>query len=255
MNIRDQALIVAALVLLSALAWAGTVHQAGSMGMGMITCSMTMGMPLSMSNAMLYLALWGVMMVAMMFPSVAPMVVLFSTVSRKKREQEATFAPTWVFAAGYGTLWTLTGVAAYAGDLAIQSLPDSFPSLRTYGTVMGGATLIAAGLYQFTPLKYLCLTQCRSPMGFLLNSWRDGYLGAFRMGFHHGAYCLGCCWSLMAVFFVVGTMNLVWMGILTLVIFMEKIIPRGVAMGKGVGLGLIGLGLLLALYPSALTNG
>lgn len=254
MNTRDKVLIVTALVLLSGLAWAGTVYQAGSMGIGMITCSMTMGMPFSVSNAMLYLVLWGVMMAAMMFPSVVPMAVLFSTVSRKKREQRTPFVPTWIFVAGYGVLWTLAGGIAYAGDLAIQSLPDSFPVLRTYGTVIGGATLVTAGLYQLTPFKYLCLTHCRSPIGFLLNSWRDGYGGAFRMGFYHGAYCLGCCWSLMAVLFVVGTMNLVWMGVLTLVIFTEKIVPHGMAMGKGVGVGLIGLGLLMVLYPKALIN-
>jgi len=249
MSTRDKALIVTALVLLSALAWAGTVYQAGGMGMGMITSSMTMGMPFSAYNTMLYLALWGVMMIAMMFPSVAPMALLFSTISRKKREQRTPFAPTWVFVTGYVVLWTLTGGVAYAGDLIIQSLPGSFPALRAYGHIIGGATLVVAGLYQLTPLKYLCLTHCRSPLGFLLNSWRDGYNGAFRMGLYHGAYCLGCCWSLMAVLFVVGTMNLVWMGVLTLVIFVEKTVPQGVIMGKGVGIGLIGLGLLLASIP------
>ncbi len=254
MNTRDKAFIVTALLFLSALAWAGTVYQAGSMGMGVMTPSMTMGLPFSMFNAMLYLVLWGVMMVAMMLPSVTPMVMLFSTVSRKKQEQKAAFVPTWIFVAGYGVLWTLAGGVAYTGDLAIQSLPDSFPLLRIYGNVIGGATLVVAGLYQLTPLKYLCLIHCRSPIGFLLNSWQEGYRGAFRMGFHHGAYCLGCCWSLMAVLFVVGTMNLVWMGILTLVIFIEKIVPYGIAMGKGTGVGLIGLGIWLALFPRALTG-
>jgi len=253
-HLRDKILITTALMLLSVLAWAATVYQAGSMGLGFVTCSMTMEMPFSLSNAALYLALWGVMMVAMMFPSVAPMVVLFSTIARNKRAQGAVFAPAWLFVTGYVVLWTLAGGVAYAGDLAIQSLPHRFPQLRTYGAAIGGSTLIIAGLYQLTPLKYLCLTQCRSPLGFLLSSWRDGYSGAFRMGVHHGAYCLGCCWSLMAVFFVVGTMNVIWMGILTLVIFLEKIIPHGETWGKGAGLALIGLGLLLALSPTIRTR-
>ena len=150
-----------------------------------------------------------------------------------------------MFVAGYLVLWTLAGGVGYTVDLAIQSLPEVFPALRTYGLVIGGLTLIAAGVYQLTPLKYLCLSQCRSPMGFLLTSWRDGALGAFRMGLHHGAYCLGCCWSLMAVLFVVGTMNLVWMGILSMVIFVEKIVPHGVEMGKATGLALIALGLVM----------
>ena len=255
MTLRDKTIIVTALVLLSVLAWIATVRQVGGMGLGLMTMSMTMGLPFSVSNAVLYIALWGVMMVAMMFPSVAPTVVLFATVTRQKQEQAAPFAPAWLFIAGYAVLWTLTGGVAYAGDIAIQSLPDTFLGLRTYGSAIGGLTLIIAGLYQLSPLKYVCLSKCRSPLGFLLNSWRDGYWGTFRMGLHHGTYCLGCCWSLMAVLFVVGTMNLVWMGVLTLIIFMEKILPYGVALGKGTGIGLIGLGLVLVVAPSTLAVG
>ena len=249
-ELKEHFLILIALVLLSGLAWAGTVYQAGSMGLGMITCSMTMGTPFSVGNALLYVLLWGVMMVAMMFPAIVPVVGLFSTIAGRKREQGVPFTPAWVFVAGYLVLWTLAGGVGYTVDLAIQSLPEVFPALRTYGLVIGGLTLIAAGVYQLTPLKYLCLSQCRSPMGFLLTSWRDGALGAFRMGLHHGAYCLGCCWSLMAVLFVVGTMNLAWMGILSMVIFVEKIVPRGVEMGKATGLALIALGLaMMGLEP------
>ena len=249
-ELKEHSLILIALVLLSSLAWTGTVYQAGSMGLGMITCSMTMGTPFSVGNALLYVLLWGVMMVAMMFPAIVPVVGLFSTIAGRKREQGVPFTPAWVFVAGYLVLWTLAGGVGYTVDLAIQSLPEVFPALRTYGLVIGGLTLIAAGVYQLTPLKYLCLSQCRSPMGFLLTSWRDGALGAFRMGLHHGAYCLGCCWSLMAVLFVVGTMNLVWMGILSMVIFVEKIVPHGVEMGKATGLALIALGLaMMGLEP------
>jgi len=249
-ELKEHFLILIALVLLSSLAWTGTVYQAGSMGLGMITCSMTMGTPFSVGNALLYVLLWGVMMVAMMFPAIVPVVGLFSTVAGRKREQGVPFTPAWVFVAGYLVLWTLAGGVGYTVDLAIQALPEVFPALRTYGLVIGGLTLIAAGVYQLTPLKYLCLSQCRSPMGFLLTSWRDGALGAFRMGLHHGAYCLGCYWSLMAVLFVVGTMNLVWMGILSMVIFVEKIVPHGVEMGKATGLALIALGLaMMGLEP------
>lgn len=242
---REHFLILSALVLLSGLAWAGTIYQAGSMGLGMVTCSMTMGTPFSISNGLLYVVLWGVMMMAMMLPAIAPVVGIFRTIARRKREQGLPFAPAWMFVAGYVILWTLTGSVAYAADLAIQSLPWTFPALRTYGHVIAGATIVAAGLYQLTPLKYLCLSQCRSPMGFLLTSWRDGTGGAFRMGFHHGVYCLGCCWSLMTVLFVVGTMNLVWMGILSIIIFIEKIVPHGVEMGKVTGLALIVFGLVM----------
>ncbi len=249
MRSRDSLIIVGALAAVSIVAWVITVREMGGPGLSLMTPSMTMGRSASVANAGVYILLWGVMMVAMMFPSVVPMVVLFSTISRRKREQAAPFVPAWIFVGGYTLVWTLTGGLAYAGDVAIQSLPSAFPSLRAYGMAFGGGLLIVAGLYQFTPLKYLCLTQCRSPLGFLLQHWQEGAWGALRMGFRHGAFCLGCCWSLMTVMFVVGTMNLVWMGILALVIFVEKVVPHGAVLGKGVGLALIGLGLLLVVYP------
>jgi predicted metal-binding membrane protein len=244
---REHLWVLAALVVLSALAWAGTVYQAGSMGLGIVTCSMTMGTPFSLSNAVLYVALWGVMMVAMMLPAMTPVVGLFQTIARNKREQGLPFTPAWIFVTGYVALWTFTGGVGYAADMAIQSFPEKFPTLRHYGAVFGGGALIGAGVYQLTPFKYLCLAQCRSPMGFLLTSWRDGALGAFRMGMHHGAYCLGCCWSLMVVLFVMGTMNLVWMGLLTIAIFVEKIVPHGVTMGKAIGVVLIFFGLVMTI--------
>lgn len=243
---RNKLLIFIALVLLSGLAWATTVYQADGMGWGMFTCSMTMGMPLSAGNALLYVTLWGVMMIAMMLPAMTPIVEIFQTMARRRQAQALPFTPVWVFMAGYLALWTLTGGVGYAADIAIQSLPSQFPALRTYGVVIGGVTLIAAGIYQLTPLKYLCLSQCRSPMGFLMSSWRDGQWGAFRMGVDHGLYCLGCCWSLMTVLFVVGSMNLVWMGILSAVIFTEKVVPHGVIIGKATGVALIVLGVALS---------
>jgi predicted metal-binding membrane protein len=248
---RNNFFIFIALVFLSALAWVMTVYQADGMGWGMFTCSMTMGTPFSVSNALLYIVLWGVMMIAMMLPAMTPIIEIFQTMAQRRQEQALPFTPAWVFVAGYVVLWTLTGGVGYAADLAIQSLPTQFPSLRTYGMVIGGVTLIAAGIYQLTPLKYLCLSQCRSPMGFLLSSWRDGHWGAFRMGVDHGVYCLGCCWSLMAVLFVVGSMNLVWMGILSAVIFFEKVVPQGVMIGKITGLALImlGIGLSVGVMP------
>jgi len=244
---RNNLLIFIALVLLSGLAWAMTVYRAGGMGWGMFTCSMTMGMPFSIGNALLYVMLWGVMMVAMMFPAMTPIVEIVQAVSRRRQEQSLPFTPAWVFVAGYLTVWTLTGGVGYAADLAIQSLPAQFPALRTYGTAIGGMTLIVAGIYQLTPLKYLCLSQCRSPLGFLLSSWRDGRWGAFRMGVDHGLYCFGCCWSLMTVLFVVGSMNLVWMGILSAVIFVEKVVPQGIVIGKLTGVALVVLGTALSV--------
>lgn len=122
--------------------------------------------------------------------------------------------------------------------------------MHKYGSLIGGAVLIAAGLYQLTPLKNVCLKHCRSPLHFIMHRWREGYLGALIMGMDHGAYCLGCCWGLMLVLFVVGIMNIAWMGILTLVIFVEKISKHGVVISKVVGGLLILLGLVMAIRPA-----
>ncbi len=244
---REHFWILTALTLLSGLAWAGSIYQAGSMGLGLITCSMTMGAPFTLSNAALYVVLWGVMMAAMMLPAMTPIVGLFQTIARRKQEQGLPFTPVWVFVVGYVALWTMTGGIGYAADLAMQSLPEVFPPVRAYGALIGGFTLVGAGIYQLTPLKYLCLSECRSPIGFLMTNWRDGTVGAFRMGMYHGAYCLGCCWSLMVVLFVMGTMNLVWMGMLSIVIFVEKTAPQGVTLGKATGLALMLLGAALTV--------
>ncbi len=246
----DRLAVAAVLLVLSLLCWLVTMQQSGGMGWGLVTMSMSMGQPFSPGNAALYITLWGVMMAAMMFPALVPMATLFATVSHRKRRDGQDFAPAWLFVAGYAGLWTLTGAAAYAGDLAIQSLPERIPALQAQGMLIGGATLAAAGAYQLTPLKDLCLSKCRSPLGFLLNHWREGRRGALQMGFHHGAYCLGCCWGLMAVLFVVGTMNLLWMAVLSAVILLEKVLGRGVALSKLVGLLLIGVGVAMIAAPA-----
>ena len=239
---REYRLILGILIALSGVAWVVTVRQMGGMGFGWVTGSMTMGRPFSVTNLAVYVGLWGVMMVAMMFPAVAPVAGLFAGLTRQRTGRRRKVAPVWVFVSGYAVLWTLTGGVGYAADLGVQSLPGRFPVLQTHAAQIGGGLLIAAGAYQLTPLKNRCLDHCRSPFGFLMASWRDGYVGAFRMGLTHGGYCLACCWSLMMVMFVMGSMNLVWMGLLAIVIFLEKSLPSGVCFGRGVGVGLIALG-------------
>ena len=239
---QEHRLILGVLIALSVVAWTVTVWQMGGMGFGWVTGSMTMGRPFSIVNALVYVGVWGVMMVAMMFPAVAPVAGLFAGLTRQKTGQRQKIAPVWIFVSGYAVLWTLTGGVGYAADLGVQRLPGRFPVLQTHAAQIGGGLLIAAGAYQLTPLKNRCLDHCRSPFGFLMASWRDGYVGAFRMGLTHGGYCLACCWSLMMVMFVMGSMNLVWMGLLAIVIFLEKSLPSGVRFGHGVGVGLIALG-------------
>lgn len=252
MKTKQEKIIVAALVVLSTVAWIITIHH--SQGMGSHT-SMEMQMPMDMEHrplileAFLFLVMWIVMMIAMMFPAALPMVLIFSTVHGKRKARNQGFIPTWVFVAGYLLVWAFFGALAYLGDTAIEHLGMDLPELREYKPLIGGGVLIVAGLYQMTPLKNVCLTHCRSPLHFIMHRWREGYLGSLIMGIDHGSYCLGCCWGLMLVLFTVGVMNITWMGILTLVIFIEKTSKHGVTISRFVGGLLILLGFSMAFEP------
>ena len=237
------------MALLSVIAWAVTVYYSHSMNSQMSMQMPDMEQQPLIVEASIFLGMWIVMMVAMMFPAVAPMVIIFSNLHQNRKAKNKGFIPTWVFVAGYLLVWTSFGVLAYFIDLIIGHLDMSFPNLHKYSSLIGGAALIAAGLYQLTPLKNVCLTHCRSPLHFIMHRWREGYLGALIMGMDHGAYCLGCCWGLMLVLFVVGIMNIAWMGILALVIFIEKISKHGVVISKVMGGLLILLGLVMAIRP------
>jgi predicted metal-binding membrane protein len=200
-------------------------------------------------SALLFLPLWMSMMVAMMFPAIAPVVSLFATISQKRRAAGQPAAPTWVFLAGYLSVWSRFGIGAYVLSLIVPALGMMATGLRMDNPVAAGIVLMLAGLYQLSPLKQVCLHHCRSPLGVILHGWRDGRGGAFRMGFGHGAYCLGCCWGLMLVLFAVGLMNLAWMLILTLAIFVEKILPQGPLISKLIALVLILFGMFTLVMP------
>ncbi len=182
--------------------------------------------------------MWWLMMVAMMLPSAAPAVLLYSRV-RKIRGGDQAIAQTWVFLGGYLLVWLLFSVAAAMA----QSLLTG-PSMALDSRLAQGAVLLAAGLYQLSPLKSSCVRQCRSPAEFLTRHWRSGWSGAVRLGVRHGIYCLGCCWMLMALLFVGGVMNLLWVVALTLVVAIEKLVPRGDLIGRAAGLALIACGVI-----------
>jgi predicted metal-binding membrane protein len=215
---RERNLILALLLVLSAASWFLLIRQASDGGAGMM--DMTMGM-----NAPLFLALWVVMMVAVMFPPAAPMILTFATIHESRRQRGQSFVPTWLFAAAYLLVWSSTGIAAYALALSAQMLGQTFPLLSNNAGQLGGGLIVLAGLYQLSPLKYTCLSRCRSPLGFVMTSWRDGYLGAIRMGIEHGIFCLGCCWLLFLILFPLGVMNVGAMAAITLLIFAEKALP------------------------------
>ncbi|MCB1499419.1 MAG: DUF2182 domain-containing protein [Bauldia sp.] len=240
---RQQAVVVAGLVLVCVLAWAFVLAGAGT-GMS-ISAMSTFQFPPPMNRPpmagawtagywLTMLVMWWVMMVAMMLPSAAPMLLLFAAMRR--RASQGAAVPTAWLAAGYLLAWLGFSVAA----VALQYLFEQVGLL--HGMMMWSlspwlsvAILVAAGLYQLTPLKQACLSHCRSPLAFLMGHWRPGQMGALRMGLAHGVYCVGCCWFLMALLFVGGIMNVVWIAGLALIVLVEKVGPHGRAVSIALG--------------------
>jgi predicted metal-binding membrane protein len=185
------------------------------------------------------------MMPGMMLPSAAPMILTFATVNRRKRTRGRPFVPTAVFTTGYLIAWGLFGIAATLADWGLEQTALMSPMTQRLTPALGSAVIIVAGVYQLTPFKYVCLTNCRSPFDFVLNHWRDGAVGALRMGFEHGLYCLGCCWFLMALLFAAGTMSLLWMAAITAFVLAEKLFPAGRWIARASGLVMIAFGLYL----------
>jgi predicted metal-binding membrane protein len=195
----------------------------------------------------LFLAAWQVMVMAMMLPSSLPLVVLFRAASGRAPGARAAMA---AFLGGYVVVWTAFGALAFLLDIGIHRLVDRTPWLASHPYVIGGATLVLAGAFQFSALKDRCLRECRRPEGFLLGRYARGLAAAFRLGREHGLYCLGCCWALMLLMFAAGVANLVWMGALTLVMVIEKTLRAGDRAAGAVGFALIILGaLVLAHQP------
>jgi predicted metal-binding membrane protein len=242
---RERYLILGSLLILAALAWALLIWQSAMMN------NSAMGLTMGMS-AVLFIALWVVMMVAMMFPSAAPMILMFRTIYARKRQRKQAFVPTWVFVSAYLLVWSLSGVLAYVLAVGIDQLAGQSMWLMENAARFSGVVLLAAGLYQLSPLKHICLSKCRTPLQFILGSWRDGYGGAFRMGLEHGAYCLGCCWLLFVILFPLGIMNIVAMALVTVLIYAEKALSIGRQFSYLVGVGLILYGVLVIFLPVAL---
>src|SRR4029078_1112051 len=201
----------------------------------------------SLGSVCWFLGIWLVMMAAMMLPSVAPTVTLYTRITKDR----SPLSP-WLFTAGYLLPWAVAGLAAYALSLAATSLAGGSLDWDQSGRTIAGATLIAAAVYELTPLKNVCLAKCRSRLGSLLGSWRDGPGGAVRMGARNGAWCVGCCWALMASLFALGVMSLTWMAVVAGLIAVEQTLPwRRVANYPTPAL-LLALGALLLTAPDAI---
>ena len=244
--IRQRNLILALLVALSAACWFLLYRQEQAAGMGALMQA-TMGMTFP-----LFLAVWVVMMAAMMFPAAAPMVLTFHRVQSNQRQKGRPFVPTWIFIAGYMVVWTAAGVVAFCLALAGEWLARRAGWPAATVARLGGAMLVAAGAYELTPLKALCLSKCRTPITFIMTSWRSGNGGAFRMGIEHGLYCLGCCWLLFLILFPLGMMNVAAMALLTALILAEKTFPRGKWTVQAAAALLIAYGAAVVLNPALL---
>jgi predicted metal-binding membrane protein len=232
--------ISVSLIVLTGTCWALMLHHAISMGGAMGV--EVIGAELTLAGVGVFLAVWTVMMGAMMLPSAAPMILTFA--AAQARHDRNVVVPTWIFVAAYIFVWAYAGLVVYvllhAGKDLVKS--DAWAPLAL------GVTLTLAGLYQFTPLKRLCLRRCRSPLVFLKQHWRDGSEDAAEMGLLHGLYCLGCCWALFSVMVAVaGMMSIAWMLAMTLVVFAEKVLRHGLRISVVVALGLIALGLLVGI--------
>jgi predicted metal-binding membrane protein len=269
---RDRAIVIGGLVAAIALAWlyillgagmgmsafemtamstpAGDTEMAGEIAggeAGTMAMAMAAMKPVAwtLGYAVLMFIMWWIMMIAMMLPSAAPMILLFALFNRKQREKGSPYVPSGIFAGGYIAAWGFFSLLAVAAQWGLEQTGLLSSMMVGTSIVLGGILLIAAGLWQLTPLKQACLRHCRGPLEFMTRHWRPGRLGAFRMGLEHGAYCLGCCWFLMGLLFYGGVMNLYWIAGLAAFVLLEKTVPAGHWLGRATGLGMVAWGGLL----------
>jgi predicted metal-binding membrane protein len=235
--VRARRALVALLFALAGVAWWSTVHTMRGMDHGPWTELGTLGW---------FLAAWVAMMVAMMFPSVAPTVALYSRMAKGRTSLAL------LFTAGYLLTWGGAGALAFAIARAGNSIAGDVLAWERAGRFAAGGTLVVAAVYELTPLKDVCLGKCRSPLGFLLGSWRDGLSGALRLGVKNGAWCVGCCWALMAGLFALGVMSIAWMAFVAALIAIEKTLPWRRAATYGTAAILLVLGVLLLAAPDAI---
>lgn len=231
---------LAAVVLL---AWVYLWRSAAGMG----PAAMAMGtVPRSAGSIALTFVMWAVMMVGMMLPSASPAILLYGAMVRKNLARGTTLPALWTFAGAYLLVWVGFSAAATLLQALLEEVSLMTPAMSLASARLSALALIAAGLYQFTPMKHACLSKCRNPVEFFVARWRPGPAGAFRMGLEHGAYCLGCCWVLMLLLFVTGVMNLAWVALIAAFVFAEKLLRAGrlVAYTAGTLLVLTGIWVL-----------
>jgi predicted metal-binding membrane protein len=263
---RDRWVVAGALGIIVALAWGYLLWLADDMQMGgmdmtgfrMIPAGIGIMLPANepwraIEFAYVFL-MWAVMMVGMMTPSAAPMILMYARVGRQGKAEGKTFAATGWFAAGYFLAWTGFSLAATFFQWVIERAALLDSQMAIASNILGGIVLIAAGVYQWTPLKDVCLAQCQTPLQFLMRhgGFRGDLRGCLLLGFRHGGYCIGCCWVLMALLFVGGVMNVLWIALLALLVLLEKLTPVGRLIARAAGLACVAAGawMLLSLPQS-----
>jgi predicted metal-binding membrane protein len=231
---RDRTIVIAALAVVSVLAWVYTLAGVGlSMNALEMTTMADMGTvlatptPWSRHYALVVYAMWLIMMIAMMLPSAAPMVLLFAAIARNRDQRSTSHGGIAAFVAGYLAIWAFFSACAALVHWGLEMSGLLTPMMTPTSALLGGTLLVAAGLYQLTPFKQACLRSCRNPIAFITQHWRAGTGGAFLMGGVHGAFCLGCCWVLMLLLFFGGVMNLYWIAGIATYVLAEKVIPQG----------------------------
>ena len=253
---RDRILISTCLVVISALAWVYLVHLDRQMSSSMehdtmmAEMGMSMNLPWTAADVFLTFMMWTVMMVGMMAPSAAPMILMYARVGRQATADGKPFAATGWFAGGYFLAWIGFSLVATIAQWALERAALLDSGMASVSNVLGGVVLVAAGVYQWTPLKDVCLTQCQTPLLFLMRhgGFRQDASGCLLLGLRHGAYCIGCCWVLVALLFVGGVMNVLWIALLALLILMEKLFPFGRWIARAAGVAFLVAGAWL-LFP------
>lgn len=248
--VRDLVIVLSSLTVAAMLAWAYLLYT--SWGMEHMDAGAAMAIMPRMTDwrgidLLLVLTMWAIMMVAMMLPSIIPMVLCFALLSRQRRGQRAPYVHTSLFVLGYLAVWSGFSLLATLAQWCFFEARLVTPMMVSATPTLGGVLLVVAGFFQLTPLKRACLRKCASPFGFLLNEWREGTLGALIMGFRHGAYCVGCCGLLMGLLFVFGVMNVLWVVALTIYVMLEKMLPRARWLPSVGGLLLVGWGVAVAV--------
>jgi predicted metal-binding membrane protein len=246
---RDRVILLSGLMAAATLAWVYLLYM--SWGMQHMDAGAAMAIMPRMTDwgvidLLLVLAMWAIMMAAMMLPSIVPMVLSFASLSRQRSRQRLAYAHTSFFILGYLAVWSGFSLLATLAQWGLLEARLITPMMVSATPLLGGALLVIAGIFQITPLKHACLSKCASPLGFILTEWREGTVGAWIMGLRHGAYCVGCCGALMAMLFVFGVMNVLWIAALSSYVVLEKMLPQARWLPFAGGLLLVGWGLAVA---------